>query len=112
MGMLDGRSPAPDLEVRMKRRHVLLPAIAVLALTLSGCGSSPTSPSGTSARVNLHGLALGQNAASTSSASGYRAMSTSGSITVTVLGTSLSTTISGNGGLELEGLPAGGLPPR
>jgi hypothetical protein len=92
----------------MKRLQVLLPAvIAVLALALSGCGSSPTSPSGTNASVNLHGLAMGQGAASTSSASGYRAMSASGSITVTVQGTSLSTTISGNGSFELDGLPAG-----
>ncbi|HKC11538.1 MAG TPA: hypothetical protein VKI41_05730 [Vicinamibacteria bacterium] len=92
----------------MKRSQVLLPAVvAVLALTLSGCGSSPTSPSGMNASVNLHGLALSQSAASTSSASGYRAMSTSGSITVTVQGTSISTTISGNGSFELEGLPAG-----
>jgi hypothetical protein len=92
----------------MKRLQVLLPAvIAVLALALSGCGSSPTSPSGMNASVNLHGLAMGQGAASTSSDSGYRAMSASGSITVTVQGTSLSTTISGNGSFELDGLPAG-----
>jgi hypothetical protein len=92
----------------MKRLQVLLPAvIAVLALALSGCGSSPTSPSGMNASVNLHGLAMGQGAASTSSASVYRAMSAGGSITVTVQGTSLSTTISGNGSFELDGLPAG-----
>jgi hypothetical protein len=34
-------------------------------------------------------------------------MSTGGSITVTVQGTSISTTISGNGTFELDGLPAG-----
>jgi hypothetical protein len=92
----------------MKRSQVLLPAvIAVLALTLSACGSSPTSPSGTSAGVNLHGLAMGQSSASASSSSGFRAMSTGSSITVTVQGTSISTTISGNGSFELDGLPAG-----
>jgi hypothetical protein len=92
----------------MKRSHVLVPALlAVLALTLSGCGSSPTSPSGTSAGVNLHGLAMGLSSASTSSASGFRAMSTGGSITVTVQGTAITTTISGNGTFELDGLPAG-----
>lgn len=93
----------------MKRSQVLLPAvIAVLALTLSACGSSsPTSPSGTSAGVNLHGLAMGQSSASASSSSGFRAMSTGSSITVTVQGTSISTTISANGTFELEGLPAG-----
>jgi hypothetical protein len=92
----------------MKRSQVLLPAaIAILALALSGCGSSPTSPSSANSSVNLHGLALGQGAASTSSAGTYRAMSTSGSVTVTVQGTSLSTTISGNGTFELDGLPAG-----
>jgi len=57
--------------------------------------------------VNLHGLAMGQSSASASSSSGFRAMSTGGSITVTVQGTSLSTTISGNGSFELDGLPAG-----
>jgi hypothetical protein len=93
----------------MQRSQVLLPAvIAVLALTLSGCGSSPTSPSGMNSGVTLHGLAMGQGAASTSSAGGYRAMSTNGSITVTVQeNTSLKTTISANGTFELEGLPAG-----
>src|SRR5258708_20571998 len=89
----------------MKRRHVLLPAVAVLALTLSGCGSSPTSPSGASARVNLHGVALGQNAASTSSLGGFHAMSAGSSITVTVQGTSLSTALSGNGSFQLDALP-------
>jgi hypothetical protein len=92
----------------MKRSRVLLPVVmAVLALTLSGCSSSPTSPSGTNASVNLHGVAMGQPSASSSSLGGFRAMSTGGSITVTVQGTSLSTTISGNGTFELDGLPAG-----
>jgi hypothetical protein len=93
----------------MKRSHVLVQALlAVLALTLSGCGSSPTSPSGTSAGVNLHGLAMGQSSASTSSASGFKAMSTGGSITVTVQeNAALTTTISGNGTFELDGLPVG-----
>jgi hypothetical protein len=57
--------------------------------------------------VNLHGLAMGQSSASASSSSGFRAMSTGSSITVTVQGTSISTTISANGTFELEGLPAG-----
>ncbi len=91
------------------RRSVLISAvIAVLGLTLSGCGSSPTSPSSTNAGVTLHGLALGQSSARTSSAGGFKAMSTRGSITVTVQeNTSITTTISGNGTFELEGLPAG-----
>jgi hypothetical protein len=92
----------------MRRSQVVVPAlVAILGLVLSGCGSSPTSPSSVNSGVNLHGLSMGQGAASTSSAGSYRAMSTSSSITVTVQGTSLSTTISGNGTFELEGLPAG-----
>jgi hypothetical protein len=92
----------------MRRSQVVVPAVgAILGLVLSGCGSSPTSPSSVNSAVNLHGLAMGQGAASTSSAGSYRAMSTGGSITVTVQGTSLSTTISGNGSFELDGLPAG-----
>ena len=92
----------------MKRSQVLVPAVvAILVLALSGCSSSPTSPSSVNSGVNLHGLALGQGAAGASSAGTYRAMSTGGSITVTVQGTSLSTTISGNGTFELDGLPAG-----
>ncbi|HXB56666.1 MAG TPA: hypothetical protein VN461_17995 [Vicinamibacteria bacterium] len=92
----------------MKRSQVLLPAVvAVLALTLSACGSSPTSPSGTSAGVNLHGLAMGQSSASASSSGAFKAMSTGSGITVTVQGTTISTTISGNGSFELNGLPAG-----
>jgi hypothetical protein len=79
-----------------------------LGLTLSGCASSPTSPSSVNTGVTLHGLALGQGAAGTSSGSGFRAMSTSSSITVTVQeNTSIKTTISANGTFELEGLPAG-----
>jgi len=95
----------------MMRKHVLLSAlIAFLSLVVSGCSSSPTSPSSTSERVTLHGTAVGQSAASTSSAGGLEAMAVpSGSrVTVTVLEKpSITTTISGNGTFELEGLPAG-----
>jgi hypothetical protein len=91
------------------RRHGLLSAvIAVLSLVVSGCSNSPTSPSITS--VTLHGAAFGQSPASTSSAGGLQAMSvpSAGRVTVTVQeNPSITTTISGNGTFELEGLPAG-----
>ncbi len=95
----------------MMRKHVVLSAlIAFLSLVVSGCSSSPTSPSSTSASVTLHGTAVGPSAASTSSAGGLQAMSvpSAGRVTVTVLEKpSITTTISGNGTFELEGLPAG-----
>src|SRR5260370_17679228 len=96
------------LEAHMKCRSgvVLSVVIAVLGLTLSGCGSSPTSPSSTNTGVTLHGLALGQGAASTSSASGYRAMSTRGSATVTVQeNPPITTTIPAHGPFALEERP-------
>lgn len=92
------------------RRHVLLSAVmAFLVLAVSGCSNSPTSPSSASAGVTLHGAAFGDSPASTSSAGGFRAMAApSGRVTVTVQeNPSITTTISGNGTFELEGLPAG-----
>ena len=95
----------------MKRRYVLLPAvIAVLGLAHSGCSNRPTSPSSTSAGVTLHGATFGQGPASTSSAGGLQAMSVPSGARVTVTvqeNPSITTTISGNGTFELEGLPAG-----
>ena len=94
----------------MRRHGVLSALIAFLSLVVSGCSSSPTSPSSTSERVTLHGTAVGQSVASTSSAGGLQAMSvpSAGRVTVTVLEKpSITTTISGNGTFELEGLPAG-----
>jgi hypothetical protein len=89
----------------MTRRYgLLLAVVASFGLLLAGCGGSPTSPSGMGV-VNLHGVALGANTAS--SASGLHAMSGSSGITVTVQGTSTTTTISANGTFELDGLPAG-----
>ena len=94
----------------MTRSHVLLSAvIAFLTLAVSGCSNSPTSPSGTSAGVTLHGATFSQSPASTSSAGGFQAMAApSGHVTVTVQeNPSITTTISANGTFELEGLPAG-----
>jgi hypothetical protein len=91
----------------MRRSHVLLLiALVAVGLTLAGC-SSPTSSSGGQG-VTLRGVALGPNAAFSSSS--VRSMDDAGSggtITVTVEGTTISTTISGNGTFELEGLPTG-----
>ncbi len=94
----------------MTRSHAFLSAvISFLTLAVSGCSSSPTSPSGTRAGVTLHGATFGQSTASSSSAGGFQAMAApSGRVTVTVQeNPSITTTISGNGTFELEGLPAG-----
>ncbi len=93
----------------MKRRHVLVTAvIAALGLALSACGSSPTSPSETSAGVVLHGATVGQSSASTSSGGEVGAMAVPGGrVSVTVQeNPSITTTISANGTFELRGLPA------
>src|SRR6266446_2808894 len=86
--MDESSRPLHQSEVRMMRKHVVLSAlIAFLSLVVSGCSSSPTSPSSTSASVTLHGTAVGPSAASTSSAGGLQAMSvpSAGRVTVTVL---------------------------
>jgi hypothetical protein len=91
----------------MRRSHILLSVLLVIVgLTLTGC-SNPTSPSGGKG-VRLSGVALGPNAAVTSSSRlSSMADGSESTITVTVEGTSISTTISGNGTFELEGLPSG-----
>jgi hypothetical protein len=90
-----------------RRCGLLLAAAAGTGLILLGCGGSPTSPSN-AAGVNLHGVAIGQNPA-TSSAPGLHTMSGSSGLTVTVNGTSMTTQISANGTFELDGLPSGTL---
>src|SRR5512143_1411511 len=96
-------------EARMKLRYFLaVGVVAVLAMSLSACGGSATSPN--PAGVTLRGMAMdlptsvagGVSALSNTSAKGGSA------ITVTVLeDPSLTTTISGNGSFELDGLPPG-----
>ncbi len=83
-------------------------ALLMVGLPLVGCGgSSPTSPSG-AGKVVLHGVAVGADGAPAASAVGVSARAASKDrITVTVQGTSISTTVSTNGTFELEGLPAG-----
>lgn len=94
----------------MKRKLAVLAfAVAAVALGLSACGGSPTSPSGTSA-VLVRGVLLGEGAGVTgvTASSSTGAPNTSaGSITVTVQGVGITTTISGNGTFELENVPAG-----
>ena len=79
-------------------------AFLIAGLPLVGCGgSSPTSPSG-AGKVVLHGVAVGADGASTASAGGVTAQAASkDKVTVTVQGTSISTTVSANGTFELEG---------
>jgi len=86
----------------MRRGTVL--SVAAAALMLVACGSSPTAPSG-SGGVVVRGVLLGEGA--TFTASSTDSASSGGTITVVVEGTSISTTISGNGTFELEGLTPG-----
>jgi hypothetical protein len=89
------------------RRVVLgglfLSGAALLAVACGG--SNPSGPSGT-AGVRVEGTVLGGTAGA-----GITALSTgtaaSGPITVSVEGTSISVTVSGNGTFVLEGLPEG-----
>jgi hypothetical protein len=83
-------------------------ALLIAGLPLVGCGgSSPTSPSG-AGKVVLHGVAVGADGAPTASGGGVTAQAASKDrITVTVQGTSISTTVSTNGTFELEDLPTG-----
>lgn len=82
--------------------------LVMVGLPLMGCGgSSPTSPSGAGGVV-LHGVAVGADGAPAASAGGVSAQAASKDrITVTVQGTSMSTTVSSNGTFELEGVPTG-----
>ena len=82
--------------------------LLMVGLPLVGCGgSSPTSPSG-AGKVVLHGVAVGADGAPAASAVGVSARAASKDrITVTVQGTSISTTVSTNGTFELEDLPSG-----
>ncbi len=83
-------------------------ALLMVGLPLVGCGgSSPTSPSG-AGKVVLHGVAVGADGASMASAGGVTAQAAfKDRITVTVQGTSISTTVSTNGTFELENVPSG-----
>jgi hypothetical protein len=100
-------------EVEMKRgQFVVAGLVALTALALSACGSSPTSP-GAAAGVTLRGVATGSGVG-LAAANGVQGLSTktaaggTSSIVVTVQESpSLTTTISGNGTFELDGLPAG-----
>jgi hypothetical protein len=87
----------------------------MLALALSACGqasSSPTSPSdvgrGTSAPAGavISGTVTGIATAMTFTAESTT-LATSRPVTVTVVGTSISTTIDGAGRFQLNGVPAG-----
>lgn len=80
--------------------------LLVVGVALSGCGSSPTSPSaGTGVRV--HGIALGSSAGSAATHD-VRTMSERPSgITVSVQNTAITAKVSVSGTFELEDLPAG-----
>jgi hypothetical protein len=93
----------------MKLRSFLVVGVAAaLAMSLSACGGSATSPS--PAGVTLRGMAmdLSTSAAGVVSALSNASAKGTTAITVTVLeDPSLTTTISGNGSFELNGLPPG-----
>src|SRR5438132_13116471 len=90
----------------LRLRGVGLYLALMVGLPLVGCGGgSPTSPSG-AGKVVLHGVAVGADGAPTASAGGVTAQAASKDrITVTVQGTSISTTVSANGTFELENVP-------
>jgi hypothetical protein len=87
----------------MRRLALLAAAFGTLALV--GCGSNPAGPSGSSG-VTVSGVLLGQGA-SVSASSVQASAASGGTITVEVEGTSLSTTISGNGTFRLEDVTPG-----
>ncbi len=90
---------------RFVRAGLALSAAAVFA---AACGSSsPSEPSGTTA-VRVEGTLLGgTGSAGFTALSSQTAAAESGPIVVTVKGTSISVTVSGNGTFVLEGLPEG-----
>ncbi len=93
----------------MKRGQLfVMGVVAALSLVLSACGGSPTAPT---AGVRLRGVAVNQGVGAADGVrglSGRSAAAGPSTITVTVQqNTSITTTISGNGTFELEGLPAG-----
>ena len=96
--------------------------VAVLAASTVACGnSSPTGPSGTSGgavisgRVNVTGSAAATVAARLPLAVAVwagagvvpRASTTSSTVTVTIVGTDVSTTVDGGGNFTLTGVPPG-----
>jgi hypothetical protein len=96
----------------MQVRHVA--CAAVVALVAAGCGgNAPSSPSGPSALngpVAVTGATVQGQVQSGTSLSGTTAATTGAAasgLTVTVVGTSISTTVSGLGQFVLTGVPAG-----
>lgn len=95
----------------MHRRAPLSWVVVLAALVLAaGCGgSSPSSSSGTGSvgiqGVVLNGAASAAPSAELTASSGVKAGS--GSITVTIEGAGITTTVSANGTFELKGVPAG-----
>ena len=82
-------------------------AIALLAVACGGGGASPTSATGTGG-VTVKGQVLGAGASAgvTAAANGPVAAGET-KITVTIAGTSLSTTVSANGTFEIDGVTGG-----
>ena len=83
-------------------------SVTMVALALVACGGGgPTSPSGADKLV-LRGVAVGADGAAAAGGGGVTAQAASKDrITVTIQGTSISTTVSGNGTFELENVPTG-----
>jgi hypothetical protein len=86
----------------------LLSRLAVLAVlaVAAACGSdSPSSSSSGSVRVQ--GVVLGMGSASGEVTASDAVKASGSTVTVTVEGTSVTTTVSANGTFELEGIPSG-----
>jgi hypothetical protein len=91
--------------MRGTRRLAVLSAVFA-ALALVACGdNNPAGPSGASG-VAVSGVLLAEGA-SVAASSVHASAASAGTITVVVEGTSLSTTISGNGTFELQDVPPG-----
>ena len=84
--------------------------LGLTILTLAACGggaSGPTGPSGSTGATIAGVVNSGRMAALTASPTGLTAAAAPSSMTVTVVGTSLSATVDVLGAFELEGVPAG-----
>lgn len=95
----------------MHRRAMSWVAVVVAVVFAAACGgsSSPSSPSGAGS-VAIKGVvlgAVGTSAPLTASSGSRVAAGSSTSITVTIEGTGITTTVSANGTFELTGVPGG-----
>lgn len=92
----------------MNRRAMLSWVVVLAALVVAAAcgGGSPTSSSGTGS-VAIQGVVLGSGSASGELTASAGVKASGGTITVTVEGTGITTTVSASGTFELKGVPSG-----